>query len=70
MIEHISIFFQNYSSDSTEPLGVAVLKARGFFAEANWYWIGAGALLGFVLVFNFCYTVALTFLNREYLYVL
>ena len=67
MIECISIF-QNASTNSTESLGVAVLKARGFFTEAHWYWIGAGALLGFIFVFNFCYTVALTYLNREYLY--
>ncbi|KAJ0075263.1 hypothetical protein Patl1_34349 [Pistacia atlantica] len=29
---------------STEPLGVAVMKSRGFFPYSNWYWIGAGAL--------------------------
>ncbi|RVW28719.1 Pleiotropic drug resistance protein 1 [Vitis vinifera] len=54
---------KNSSTNSTESLGVAVLKSRGFFTEAYWYWIGAGALLGFILVFNFCYTVALTYLN-------
>ncbi|RVW77075.1 Pleiotropic drug resistance protein 1 [Vitis vinifera] len=54
---------KNASTNSTESLGVAVLKARGFFTEAHWYWIGAGALLGFIFVFNFCYTVALTYLN-------
>ncbi|KAJ9692524.1 hypothetical protein PVL29_011532 [Vitis rotundifolia] len=54
---------KNSSTDSTESLGVAVLKSRGFFTEAYWYWIGAGALLGFIFVFNFCYTVALTYLN-------
>ena len=69
MIECISIF-QNSSTDSTESLGVAVLKSRGFFTEAYWYWIGAGALLGFILVFNFCYTVALTYLNGGYPYIL
>ncbi|RVW58199.1 Pleiotropic drug resistance protein 1 [Vitis vinifera] len=29
-------------------LGVTVLKSRGFFTDAHWYWIGAGALLGFI----------------------
>ncbi|XP_044481156.1 pleiotropic drug resistance protein 1-like isoform X2 [Mangifera indica] len=48
---------------STEPLGVAVMKSRGFFPYSYWYWIGAGALLGFTLLFNFGYTLALTFLN-------
>ncbi|KAJ0008451.1 hypothetical protein Pint_29998 [Pistacia integerrima] len=48
---------------STEPLGVAVMKSRGFFRYSYWYWIGAGALVGFTLLFNFGYTLALTFLN-------
>ncbi|KAH1107226.1 hypothetical protein J1N35_010994 [Gossypium stocksii] len=53
---------------ANEKLGVLVLKARGCFGKAHWYWIGVGALLGFVLVFNLFYTLALTFLNREFLY--
>ncbi|XVF24885.1 hypothetical protein REPUB_Repub13aG0166000 [Reevesia pubescens] len=48
---------------ATEPLGVLVLKARGFFTEAYWYWIGVGALVGFILIFNLLYTLALTYLN-------
>ncbi|KAJ9179101.1 hypothetical protein P3X46_010924 [Hevea brasiliensis] len=50
--------------NSTEPLGVQVLKSRGFFTEAYWYWLGLGALCGFTLLFNFLYTAALTFLNE------
>ncbi|KAK6284613.1 hypothetical protein POUND7_003565 [Theobroma cacao] len=48
---------------TTESLGLIVLKARGLFTEAYWYWIGVGALVGFILVFNFFYTLALTYLN-------
>jgi len=51
---------------STEPLGVVVLKSRGFFTEAYWYWIGVGALIGFTVVCNFAYTAALTCLDRGY----
>ncbi|KAL6334280.1 hypothetical protein AAG906_014680 [Vitis piasezkii] len=40
---------------------ITVLKSRGFFTDAHWYWIGAGALLGFIFVFNFFYTLCLTF---------
>ncbi|KAJ9692497.1 hypothetical protein PVL29_011517 [Vitis rotundifolia] len=50
-------------TDSTESLGVTVLKSRGFFTDAHWYWIGAGALLGFIFVFNFFYTLCLNYLN-------
>ncbi|CAL5088799.1 unnamed protein product [Urochloa decumbens] len=48
---------------STEPLGKLILESRGLFPEANWYWIGVGALLGYVLLFNILYTVCLTFLK-------
>ncbi|KAJ0075534.1 hypothetical protein Patl1_34364 [Pistacia atlantica] len=50
-------------SVSMEPLGVAVMKSRGFFPYSYWYWIGVGAMVGFTLLFNFGYTLALTFLN-------
>ncbi|KAK4782743.1 hypothetical protein SAY86_007117 [Trapa natans] len=46
-----------------EALGVEVLKSRGFFTSAYWYWIGVGALVGFVLLFNFGFTMALKYLN-------
>ncbi|CAJ2632863.1 unnamed protein product [Trifolium pratense] len=49
--------------NSTEPLGVEVLKSRGYFTESYWYWIGVVALIGYTLVFNFGYILALTFLN-------
>ncbi|MQM18023.1 hypothetical protein Taro_051006 [Colocasia esculenta] len=50
-------------SGSTEPVGVSVLKFRGLFTTAKWYWIGVGALFGYVLLFNGLFTVALTYLN-------
>ncbi|XP_021608285.1 pleiotropic drug resistance protein 1 isoform X2 [Manihot esculenta] len=48
---------------STEPLGVGLLKSRGIFLEAHWYWIGVGALIGYILLFNFLYTLALKYLD-------
>ncbi|XP_028553207.1 ABC transporter G family member 35 isoform X1 [Dendrobium catenatum] len=48
---------------STESLGVTILKSRGTFTEAKWYWIGFGALIGFIFLFNFLFTVALTFVK-------
>ncbi|KAK8675921.1 hypothetical protein V6N13_033980 [Hibiscus sabdariffa] len=49
--------------NSTEPAGIEILKSRGFFTDPNWYWIGVGGLIGFTILFNFCFTVALTYLN-------
>ncbi|XP_017215242.1 pleiotropic drug resistance protein 1-like [Daucus carota subsp. sativus] len=49
--------------NTTEPLGVLILKSRGFFPYGYWYWIGVGALLGYIFLFNFSFTLALNFLN-------
>ncbi|CAJ1973751.1 unnamed protein product [Sphenostylis stenocarpa] len=49
--------------NSTEPLGVTVLKARGIFPEAYWYWIGVGASIGYMLLFNFLFPLALHYLD-------
>ncbi|KAF8011701.1 hypothetical protein BT93_J2087 [Corymbia citriodora subsp. variegata] len=51
------------NSSSNEPLGIQVLKSRGFFTEAYRYWIGVGALFGFIILFNFGFSVALALLN-------
>jgi hypothetical protein len=62
----IYVFLWKVVPNSTEPLGVQVLKSRGFFTQSNWYWIGFGALIGYTLLFIIGYILALTFLNREF----
>ncbi|KAJ6820441.1 ABC transporter G family member 36-like isoform X1 [Iris pallida] len=47
----------------SKPLGVLVLESRGIFPEAKWYWIGLGALFGYMFLFNSFFIVALTYLN-------
>lgn len=54
-------------SNSTKSLGVLSLEARGVFPEAKWYWIGAGALIGYIFLFNGLYIWALDYLNRKHL---
>ncbi|KAI3468322.1 hypothetical protein Pfo_024985 [Paulownia fortunei] len=44
-------------------LGVHVMQSRGFFPQANWYWIGLGAVIGFVFLFNILYLIALAYLD-------
>ena len=51
--------------NSSEPLGVSILKSRGIFPEAYWYWIGVGATIGYVLLFNFLFILALHYLDRK-----
>ncbi|XP_058724835.1 pleiotropic drug resistance protein 1-like [Vicia villosa] len=49
--------------NSNETLGVLILKSRGFFPQAYWYWIGIGALIGYVFLFNFLFALALHYLS-------
>ena len=56
-----------FTPNSNKTLGIQTLESRGFFTQAYWYWIGVGALIGFMFLFNIVFTVALAYLNREYL---
>ncbi|PNY06096.1 pleiotropic drug resistance protein 1-like [Trifolium pratense] len=49
--------------NSTEPLGVQILKSRGLFPEVYWYWIGVGASIGYMFLFNFLFPLALHYLD-------
>ncbi|KAM7255555.1 hypothetical protein ACFE04_008453 [Oxalis oulophora] len=51
------------ASDNVTSLGVQVLKNFGVFANRNWYWIGTGVLVGFVILFNVLFTLSLMYLN-------
>ncbi|KAK4582896.1 hypothetical protein RGQ29_025889 [Quercus rubra] len=44
-------------------VGKVLLKSRGFFTDDYWFWICIGALLGYSLLFNLFFVVALTYLN-------
>ncbi|XP_057799463.1 ABC transporter G family member 32-like [Salvia miltiorrhiza] len=48
---------------SSLSLGEMLLKIRSLFPNDRWYWIGVGALLGYILLFNTLFTVFLTYLN-------
>ncbi|XP_042517441.1 pleiotropic drug resistance protein 1-like isoform X2 [Macadamia integrifolia] len=50
-----------FSLDVT--LGVAVMESRAVFPHSYWFWIGVGALIGFVFLLNGLFTVALDYLN-------
>ncbi|KAK6137135.1 hypothetical protein DH2020_029128 [Rehmannia glutinosa] len=44
-------------------LGVHVMRSRGFFPQSNWYWIGLGAVIGFIFLFNILFLIALAVLG-------
>ncbi|GAA0158882.1 ATP-binding cassette [Lithospermum erythrorhizon] len=50
-------------TDGVTRLGIAVLNNFDIPTERNWFWIGAGVLVGFVVLFNVLFTIALTYLN-------
>nr|KJB54139.1 hypothetical protein B456_009G022400 [Gossypium raimondii] len=50
----------NYTNFS---LGEALLRARSYFPESCWYWIGVGALLGYTVLLNILFTFFLANLN-------
>ncbi|KAJ8423960.1 hypothetical protein Cgig2_008579 [Carnegiea gigantea] len=51
------------ASDGATPLGVAVLKNFSVFPHGYMYWIGAAALIGFMILTNVIFIIALTYLN-------
>ncbi|XP_047264907.1 pleiotropic drug resistance protein 1 [Capsicum annuum] len=55
--------WKHIAPNETEPLGTSVVSSRGFFPDAYWYWISIGALVGFTIIFNIAYSLALAYLN-------
>ncbi|KAF7823264.1 pleiotropic drug resistance protein 2-like [Senna tora] len=51
----------NGTSEAT--VGKSLLKSRGLFMTESWYWISVGALVGFSLLFNVLFILALTYLD-------
>ncbi|OQU83826.1 hypothetical protein SORBI_3005G183900 [Sorghum bicolor] len=50
-------------TENNDTLGVQILKARGIFVDRNWYWIGVGALLGYIMIFNLLFVLFLDWLG-------
>ncbi|KAK8524888.1 hypothetical protein V6N12_029740 [Hibiscus sabdariffa] len=51
------------ASDGSPNLSAQVLRTFDIPNDKNWYWIGAGALMGFTVLFNVLFTFALMYLN-------
>ncbi|CAA6660815.1 unnamed protein product [Spirodela intermedia] len=46
-----------------QTLGEQFLRSRGIFVDKNWYWIGVGALLGYMVLFNVLFILFLEWLD-------
>ncbi|KAH7834833.1 hypothetical protein Vadar_020121 [Vaccinium darrowii] len=60
--EFLAPRWQNILAGNT-TLGNEALESRGFEFSGYFFWISFGALLGFAILFNIGFTLALTFLN-------
>ncbi|KAI9107579.1 hypothetical protein K1719_021616 [Acacia pycnantha] len=61
--EFLGHSWNHLTNDSSETLGIQILKSRGLVTKAYWYWIGLAALAGFTLLFNVLFSLALSFLD-------
>ncbi|XP_062030524.1 pleiotropic drug resistance protein 1-like isoform X1 [Rosa rugosa] len=61
--EFLGKSWRHVPANSTEALGVMILKYQGIFPEARFYWIGLVVLIGFILLLNFLFTLALQYLD-------
>ncbi|XP_020575759.1 pleiotropic drug resistance protein 3-like [Phalaenopsis equestris] len=50
-----------------ETMGEQVLKSQGLSNKGLFCWLSLGALCILTLVFNFCYTIALSYLHKSHL---
>ncbi|XP_061336750.1 pleiotropic drug resistance protein 1-like isoform X2 [Gastrolobium bilobum] len=59
----VNEYLGNNWHNSTYDLGAVFLDTRGFFTDAYWYWLGLGASVGFVFLFNALFGLALEVLG-------
>ncbi|KAK8938653.1 putative pleiotropic drug resistance protein 7 [Platanthera zijinensis] len=50
--------------NSNVTLGIQILESRGIVPEANRYWIGVVVLLAYVLLFNFFFTLTVSYAKK------
>ncbi|KAH9331695.1 hypothetical protein KI387_003803 [Taxus chinensis] len=47
-----------------QNIGMQLLQSRGLFTQSWWYWLSIGVLMGYNVLFNVLYMVALHYLGR------
>uniref|UniRef100_A0A0E0JZ33 ABC transporter domain-containing protein n=1 Tax=Oryza punctata TaxID=4537 RepID=A0A0E0JZ33_ORYPU len=53
----------NDTNIDAKTVGEAILKSKGLFTEEWGFWLSIGALVGFIILFNTLYILALTYLS-------
>ena len=57
-------------TSTNTTIGLQTLISRGLDFEEYYYWISLGALLGFALLFNIGFILALTYLKGNFILIL
>jgi hypothetical protein len=64
-------FLLQRNNDTTidaPTVGKAILESKGLFTGEWGFWLSIGALIGFIILFNILYLLALTYLSRKHYY--
>jgi len=62
--EFLAPRWQKASQITGQPLYLSILESRGIYTRWYWYWIGLGALIGYIVIFNVLVTFALQHLSQ------
>ncbi|GJT62415.1 ribonuclease H-like domain-containing protein [Tanacetum coccineum] len=55
--------WKKITPNSSDIVGMTLLKSLGIFTQTYWYWIAVAASNGYMFLFNNCFTLALEFLD-------
>ncbi|KAM0864568.1 hypothetical protein ACQ4PT_043847 [Festuca glaucescens] len=55
----------NDTSIDAPTVGKAILKSKGLFTDDSGFWLSIGALIGFTILFNILFILALTYLSHD-----
>ncbi|XP_071741164.1 ABC transporter G family member 35-like [Rutidosis leptorrhynchoides] len=59
-----SRWMNKMSSNNGTRLGIEILEELDIPTQENWFWIGVAALIGFTILFNILFTLALMYADR------
>ncbi|OAE27422.1 hypothetical protein AXG93_3911s1040 [Marchantia polymorpha subsp. ruderalis] len=62
-IEFLAPEWNKTTANSLDNLGVQHMKASGLYPETYWYWIAVGMMIGYTFLFQFLFTMALSYLK-------
>jgi hypothetical protein len=59
----VNEFLASRWKNPNDNVGIKLMTSHRLFSDSYWYWLSIGALVGFDILFNFLYTLALHYLD-------